>query len=40
MLDREKLVEAFENFRSKLIRLVIILGAVDCPGLLAGPLDR
>ena len=32
MLDREKLVEAFENFRTKLICLVIILGALTALG--------
>jgi sec-independent protein translocase protein TatC len=38
MLDREKLVEAFENFRTKLIRLVIILGALTALGYWQAPL--
>ena len=38
MLDREKLVEAFENFRTKLIRLVIILGALTVLGYWQAPL--
>jgi sec-independent protein translocase protein TatC len=38
MLDRDKLVEAFENFRTKLIRLVIILGALTAIGYWQAPL--
>jgi len=38
MLDREKLVEAVENLRAKLIRLVIILGALTALGYWQAPL--
>jgi sec-independent protein translocase protein TatC len=38
MLDREKLVEAFENFRTKLTRLAIILGALTALGYWQAPL--
>jgi sec-independent protein translocase protein TatC len=38
MLDREKLVEAFENFRTKLIRLVFVLGALTALGYWQAPL--
>jgi sec-independent protein translocase protein TatC len=38
MLDREKLVEAFENFRSKLIRVVMVLAAMAVLGYWQAPL--
>jgi sec-independent protein translocase protein TatC len=38
MLDREKLVEAFENFRTNLIRLAIILGVLTTLGYWQAPL--
>jgi sec-independent protein translocase protein TatC len=38
MLDREKLVEAFENFRTNLIRLAIILGVLTALGYWQAPL--
>ena len=38
MLDREKLVEAFENFRTKLIHLAIILSALTALGYWQAPL--
>jgi sec-independent protein translocase protein TatC len=38
MLDREKLVEAFENFRTKLTRLAIILAALTALGYWQAPL--
>jgi sec-independent protein translocase protein TatC len=38
MLDREKLVEAFENFRAKLARLGIILAALTALGYWQAPL--
>jgi sec-independent protein translocase protein TatC len=38
MLDRDKLIEAFENFRTKLIRLVIILAALTALGYWQAPL--
>jgi sec-independent protein translocase protein TatC len=38
MLDREKLVEAFENFRTKLTRLAMILGALTALGYWQAPL--
>jgi sec-independent protein translocase protein TatC len=38
MLDREKLVEAVENLRIKLIRLAIILGALSALGYWQAPL--
>jgi sec-independent protein translocase protein TatC len=38
MLDREKLVEAFENFRTKLIRLAIILAVLTALGYWQAPL--
>jgi sec-independent protein translocase protein TatC len=38
MLDREKLVEALENFRTKLTRLVIILGVLTALGYWQAPL--
>ncbi len=38
MLDREKLVEAFENLRTKLTRLVIILGVLTALGYWQAPL--
>jgi sec-independent protein translocase protein TatC len=38
MLDREKLVEAFENFRTNLIRLAIILCALTALGYWQAPL--
>jgi sec-independent protein translocase protein TatC len=37
MLDREKLVEAFENLRTNLIRLAIILGALTALGYWQAP---
>jgi len=45
MLDRDKLVEAIEEFRTKLIRLVLVLGALTALGywqapLIAGLLQR
>jgi sec-independent protein translocase protein TatC len=38
MLDREKLVEAFENFRTKLVRLAIILAVLTALGYWQAPL--
>jgi sec-independent protein translocase protein TatC len=38
MLDREKLVEAFENFRTKLIRLAIVLSLLTVLGYWQAPL--
>jgi sec-independent protein translocase protein TatC len=38
MLDREKLVEAVENLRTKLIRLAILLGALTALGYWQAPL--
>jgi sec-independent protein translocase protein TatC len=38
MLDREKLVEAIENFRTKLVRLAIILGTLTAIGYWQAPL--
>jgi sec-independent protein translocase protein TatC len=37
MLDRDKLIEAFENFRTKLVRLAIILGALTALGYWQAP---
>jgi sec-independent protein translocase protein TatC len=37
MLDREKLVEAVENFRTKFIRLVVVLGALTALGYWQAP---
>ena len=37
MLDREKLVEAVENLRTKLIRLAILLGALTALGYWQAP---
>jgi sec-independent protein translocase protein TatC len=38
MLDREKLVEAFESFRTKLIRLAVTLGVLTALGYWQAPL--
>ena len=38
MLDREKLIEAFENFRTKLIRLAVVLGLLTALGYWQAPL--
>ncbi len=38
MLDREKLVEAFESFRAKLIRLAVALGVLTALGYWQAPL--
>jgi sec-independent protein translocase protein TatC len=38
MLDREKLIEAFENFRTKLVRLAIILAVLTALGYWQAPL--
>jgi sec-independent protein translocase protein TatC len=38
MLDRDKLVEAFENFRTKLIRLAVVLGVLTALGYWQAPL--
>jgi sec-independent protein translocase protein TatC len=37
MLDREKLLEAFESFRTKLLRLAILLGALSALGYWQAP---
>jgi sec-independent protein translocase protein TatC len=38
MLDRDKLVEAFENFRTKLTRLAVVLGVLTALGYWQAPL--
>ena len=38
MLDREKLVEAFESLRAKLVRLAVALGVLTALGYWQAPL--